>query len=49
VNVKEIGCEDVDLIGVADYRDQWRFLVDTAVKLHSPLKGGEFVDEKSDS
>jgi hypothetical protein len=33
MNLKEIDCEGVDWIHVAQYRDRWRALVDTVMNL----------------
>jgi hypothetical protein len=36
LDVKEIGCEDVDWLHVAQDRDQWQVLVNTAMNLRVP-------------
>jgi len=36
MNLKDIGCEGVDWIHLAQYRVQWRGVVDTVVNLRVP-------------
>jgi hypothetical protein len=36
MDLREVGWEGVDWIDMAQYRDQWRVLVNTALKLRVP-------------
>jgi hypothetical protein len=36
IDLKQMGCEGVDLIQLAQDRDQWRSLVNTVMKLYAP-------------
>jgi len=38
IDVREIGREYVDWMHMAQYRDQWRALVNTVTKLRVPLR-----------
>jgi len=43
---KEIGWKGMDWIPLAHYRNKWRSLVNTVVKLRLPKKSGKFLTEK---
>jgi hypothetical protein len=49
MDLKETGCEVVNWIQLAQDRDQWRALVNTVMKLFTPLRGEEFLGHLSDS
>jgi hypothetical protein len=36
INVREMGLDGVDWIDMVLYRDQWRALLNTVLKLHVP-------------
>ena len=36
MNLQEVGCEDLDLIDVAQNRDMWRALVNTVLNFRVP-------------
>jgi hypothetical protein len=36
MNLREIGCGDMDWINLVSYRDQWRALVKTVMNLRVP-------------
>jgi hypothetical protein len=36
MDLREIGCDEVDLMDMAQYRDQWRALVNTVLNLRVP-------------
>jgi hypothetical protein len=44
MDLKEIGCEDMDWIQLVQDRVQWRTFVNTVKNLRAPQKGGEFPD-----
>jgi uncharacterized protein YPO0396 len=44
INLREMGCEDVDSVHLAQDRDQWRAVVNTVMNLRGSKKGGEFLD-----
>jgi hypothetical protein len=43
MDLREIECEVLDWIQLAQDRDQWRALVSTVVSLQVPLKAGNFL------
>jgi hypothetical protein len=43
MNLKETGCEDVNWIHLAQDRDQWWAVVNTAMNIRFLLKGGNFL------
>jgi hypothetical protein len=43
MDLRETECEDVDWIHLAQDRDQWRVLVNTAMKFRVPLKEWNFL------
>jgi hypothetical protein len=48
VDLKAIGCENVDWIQVAQDRGQWLVVVNMVMNLRFLKKGGKFVYELSD-
>jgi hypothetical protein len=42
MDLREIGCDDMDWIDLAQNRDQWRALVNTIMKLRVPQNVGKF-------
>jgi len=48
VGLKEIECDDVDCIHLAQDRDQWRTLENTVMKLYVSFKDRKFLDKLSD-
>jgi hypothetical protein len=42
MNFKQIGCESVEYIHLAQDRDQWRSLVNTVMNLRVPEMAGNF-------
>jgi hypothetical protein len=44
MDLQVIGCEDVNLIHLAQDWDHWRSLVNTVMKPSGFIKGGEFRD-----
>jgi hypothetical protein len=42
IDLRERGWDGVDWIDLAQDRDQWRALVNTAMKLRVPLNAGKF-------
>jgi hypothetical protein len=44
-DLRETGWEDVDLIYLAQDRDQWQMLVNTVMNLGVPQKSGNFLSE----
>jgi hypothetical protein len=47
-NLKEIWCEDLDWIHLAQDRDQWRVLVNMVINFRIPIKGREFFEQLRD-
>jgi hypothetical protein len=47
MDLKEIGCEDVDWIYLAQDRGQWR-AIEHSNQPSGSIKGGEFLDHLSD-
>jgi hypothetical protein len=53
--LREIGWNGVDWIDMAQYRDQWRALMNTVLKLRVPYNAGKFrvilnqLDTETDS
>jgi hypothetical protein len=43
MDVREIGWESVDWINLAQDRDQWRAVVNTAMNLRVPMKKGNLL------
>jgi hypothetical protein len=43
MNPKETGCEDVNLIHLAQDRVQWQAAVSMAMKFQVPQKAGDFL------
>jgi hypothetical protein len=43
MDIKELGCEDVEWIHLAQGRFQWRAVVNTAMKLPVPQKAGSLL------
>jgi hypothetical protein len=43
MDVREIGWDGMEWIGLAQDRDQWRALVNTAMNLRVPLNAGKFL------
>jgi hypothetical protein len=43
VNPKEVGCEDMDWIDVAQDRDRWRALVNAVMNFQALLNAGSFL------
>jgi len=43
MNLKQVGCEGVYWIYLAQDEDQWRALVNTVIKLWVPKKLGHFL------
>jgi hypothetical protein len=41
IDFVEVGCGDVDLIGLARDRDRWRALVNSVLNLRVPLNAGK--------
>jgi hypothetical protein len=41
--LREIGCDCMDWIDLAQDRDQWRSLVDTVMNLRVPQNAGKFL------
>jgi len=48
IDLKEVGCKDVNWIQLILNRAQWRGLVNTGMKLRIPLKARECTDRLSD-
>jgi hypothetical protein len=44
MNLGQIGWGDVDWIGLAQYRDKWRDLVNTAMNRRVPSNAGKFLN-----
>jgi hypothetical protein len=45
MNLGQIGWGDVDWIGLAQDRDKWRDLVNTAMNLRVPSNAGKFLND----
>jgi hypothetical protein len=43
MDLRKIGWDGVDWIDMAQYRDQWRALVNTVLNLCIPLNAGKFL------
>jgi hypothetical protein len=43
IDLREIGWDGIDLIDLAQDRDQWRALVNTVVNLWVPQNAGKFL------
>jgi hypothetical protein len=43
MDLREIGWDGVDWIDMAQYRDQWRAVVNTVLNLRAPLNAGKFL------
>jgi hypothetical protein len=43
MDLKEIGCDGMDWINLAEDRDQWRALVKTVMNLWVPKNSGKFL------
>jgi len=43
MDLKEVGCGNVDWIGLAQDRDRWRTLVSAVMKLRVPWNAGNFL------
>jgi hypothetical protein len=41
--LREIGWDGMDWIDLAQYRDQWRVLVNTVMNLRVPYNAGKFL------
>jgi len=44
MDLQEVGCRNVDWIGLAQYRDRWRTLVSAVMKFRVPVKCWELLD-----
>jgi len=42
-DLQEVGCESVDWIDLAQYRDRWWILVNAAMNLQVPKNAGNFL------
>jgi hypothetical protein len=47
MDLREIGLDDVDLIDLAQHRDQWRALVNTVMNLRVLYNVGKFLSDFS--
>jgi hypothetical protein len=43
MDLKEVGCEDMDIIDLARDRDRWRAVVSAVMILRVPLNAGSFL------
>jgi hypothetical protein len=43
MDLREIGWDDIDWIDLAQYRDNWRNLVNTIMNLRVPYNPGKFL------
>jgi hypothetical protein len=41
MDLREVGCGDIDWIGVAQDRNRWRALVDSVLNLRVPSNAGK--------
>jgi len=47
IDLQEVGCEGMDWIDVAQYRNRWRGLVTAVMKLRVPHNSGNFLTRKT--
>jgi hypothetical protein len=43
MDLREIGCDGMDWIDLAQDRDQWRALVNTVMNIRAPYYAGKFL------
>jgi hypothetical protein len=44
MDLREIGCDGIDWIDLAQDRDQWRALVNMVINLQVPQNAGKFLN-----